>query len=120
LYKASSDRRRGLIIGSITKTLFEIIDANDRKLINEQIQLLQNNQQTLEHVAKNHIKVLNTTIIHLNKLENVLDYNGKLINHYIREYTTREEIDEHFTIIIAMITDLIRDARYFKIPHIYT
>jgi len=105
LYKTSSDRRRGLIdgVGSITKTLFGLMDANDRKLINEQIQLLQNNQQTLKHVAKNQIKVLNTTIIHLNKLENMLNYNGKLMNHYIREYTTREEIDEHFTVITAMI-----------------
>jgi len=46
LYKTSPDRRKGLIdgVGLITKTLFRLMDANDRKLINEQIQLLQNNQ----------------------------------------------------------------------------
>jgi len=113
LYKTRINKRRGIIdgIGSITKTLFGIMDANDRNLINEQIQLLQNNQQTLEHAAKNQLNIINSTIIHLAKLENILDYNGKLINHYVREYTTREEIDEHFTVIIAMTTDLIRDAK---------
>lgn len=113
LYKTRTNKRRGIIdgIGSITKTLFGIMDANDRKLIEEQLQLLQNNQHTLEHATKNQLKVINETIIHLNKLENILDYNGKLMNHYIREYTTREEIDEHFTIIIAMTTELIRDAK---------
>lgn len=77
LYKTQTNKCRSLIdgIGSITKTLFGIMDANDMKLIDEQIlQLLQNNQQTLEHAAKNQIKVLNTTIIHLNKLENISDY----------------------------------------------
>lgn len=73
LYKVKSDKCRGLIngIGSITKTLFGIMDENDRKLINEQIGLLGSKQQILEHATKNQIKILNFTIIHLNKLENI-------------------------------------------------
>lgn len=113
LYKTRTNGRRGLIdgIGGIAKTLFGTMDANDRELINEQLNLLQNNQQTIQHVAKNQIKILNSTIVHLDKLENILDHNGKLLNHYVREYSTREEITEHFTVIIAMIADLIRDAK---------
>lgn len=113
LYKTRTNKRRGLVdgIGSIAKTLFGTMDANDRELINEQLNLLQNKQQTLQHVTKNQIKVLNSTIVHLDKLENILDHNGKLLNHYVREYYTREEITEHFTVITAMITDLIRDAK---------
>ncbi|XP_070171358.1 uncharacterized protein [Polyergus mexicanus] len=112
LYKTRTNGRRGLVdgIGTIAKTLFGTMDANDRELINEQLNLLQNNQQTIQHIAENQIKILNSTIIHLDKLENILDHNGKLLNHYVREYSTREEITEHFTVIIAMITDLIRDA----------
>lgn len=55
LYKTRMDKRRGLIDrkGLITKTLFGIMDAKDRKFINKQIELSQNNQQTLEHAAKN-------------------------------------------------------------------
>jgi len=34
-----------------------------------------------------------------------------LLNRQINEYKTREDINEHFTIIIAIITDLIQNAR---------
>jgi len=59
-----TNKRRELIdgIGSITKSLFGTMDANDEKLINEQIQLLQNKQLTLQHAIQNQITVLNTTI----------------------------------------------------------
>ncbi|KAL6419221.1 hypothetical protein ACFW04_014021 [Cataglyphis niger] len=51
IYKLSTNRRRGLIngIGSIAKSLFGTMDANDEKRINEQ---LENRQQIIQHVAK--------------------------------------------------------------------
>jgi len=44
IYRSPTNRRRGLVngIGSIAKSLFGTMGANDEKLINEQIQLLQN------------------------------------------------------------------------------
>lgn len=56
-YKTWMDKRRGFVdgIGSIAKTLFGTMDANDRNLINEQLNLLQTNQQTIQHAAKSQI-----------------------------------------------------------------
>jgi len=57
LYKTPNNKR-GLInaIGTISKTLFGTIDANDERIINEQLNLLRNNQQTLQHTIKKSIK----------------------------------------------------------------
>jgi len=67
-------RHRGLVdeIGSIAK-LFGIMDANDEKLINEQIRLLQNKQLILQHAAQNQITVLNTTIAHIRNIKTIID-----------------------------------------------
>lgn len=113
IYVIPTDKRRGLIdgIGTVAKTLFGTMDANDDKLINEQLHLLENNQQTIRHTVKNQIQILNSTITHLDNLENILDYNGKLLNRQVSEYKTREDINEHFTIIIAVIIDLIQNAK---------
>ncbi|KMQ96322.1 env protein [Lasius niger] len=58
VYRSPTDRRRGLIngIGSIAKTLFGTMDAEDEKQIKEQLELIQNNQQTVQHAVKNQIK----------------------------------------------------------------
>jgi len=63
--------KRGLInaIGSISKTLFGTMDAEDAERINEQIKLLQNKEQIIQYATKNHIKVLNATIGHIKSLE---------------------------------------------------
>jgi len=49
IYKPPTNRRRGLIdgIGSLAKSLFGMMDAKDEKLIKEQLELLQNKQQTI-------------------------------------------------------------------------
>jgi len=51
IYKLPTNRCRGLIdgIGSLAKSLFETMDAKDEKLIKEQLELLQNKQQTIQH-----------------------------------------------------------------------
>lgn len=112
IYKPNTNRRRGLIdgIGSIAKSLFGTMDANDEKHINEQINLLENNQQTLQHAARNQIKILNATVAHIDELDSIIERNAKLLQKRMTEYTERVEINEHFTTIIAIITDLIRDA----------
>lgn len=112
IYKPPTNRRRGLIdgIGSIAKTLFGTMDANDEKHINEQLNLLENKQQTLQHVVRTQIKVVNNTIAHIEKLENIIDRNEKLLQKRVTVYTERAEINEHFIIITAVITELIRDA----------
>jgi len=49
LYK-NSNKKHGLIdaISTISKTLFGAMDADNEKMINEQLNLLANNQQTLQ------------------------------------------------------------------------
>ncbi|KAL6419239.1 hypothetical protein ACFW04_013678 [Cataglyphis niger] len=112
IYKSSTNLRRGLIngIGSIAKSLFGTMDANDKKRINEQLDLLENRQQIIQHVAKNQIKILNNTIAHVEKTEDIINRNEKLLQQRITVYTERAEINEHFIIITAVITELIRDA----------
>jgi hypothetical protein len=59
--------RRGLIdaIGTISKTLFGTMDANDARTIEEQLKLLDNHQQTLQHVTENQLKIIDATIGHV-------------------------------------------------------
>ncbi|XP_077282385.1 uncharacterized protein LOC143908569 [Temnothorax americanus] len=112
IYKTSTDSRRGLMdgIGSIAKSLFGTMDANDEKRINEQLQLLGNNQQTLHHTMQNQIKVMNATIGHIEKLESIMERNRNLLEKRFTDYPNKDEIKEHFEIGIAVITDLIRDV----------
>jgi len=48
IYVTSTNKRRGLIdgLGTVAKALFGTMDANDDKLINEQLHLLANRQHT--------------------------------------------------------------------------
>ncbi|KAL6431967.1 hypothetical protein ACFW04_007417 [Cataglyphis niger] len=112
IYKLPTNRRRELIdgIGSIAKSLFGTMDANGEKRINEQLDLLKNRQQIIQHVAKNQIKILNNTIAHIEKVEDIINRNEKLLQQWITVYTEHAEINEHFIIITAVITELIRDA----------
>ncbi|KAL6254701.1 hypothetical protein P5V15_014009 [Pogonomyrmex californicus] len=80
LYK-TTDKRRGLLdaVGSVSKILFGTMDADDQKLIDEQLQTLRTNGKVLQHAVANQIKVINATIAHLDELENTLNYNENLI-----------------------------------------
>jgi len=49
-------------LGSIAKTLFGTMDADDEQLINEQLTLLHNINEAIQHALKNQIKVINSTI----------------------------------------------------------
>jgi len=67
------------------------MNANDEKLINEQIRLLQNKQLTLQHAAQNQITVLNTTITHTENIETIINRNEKLLQRQIIRYLTERK-----------------------------
>ncbi|XP_020297353.1 pre-mRNA-splicing factor CWC25-like [Pseudomyrmex gracilis] len=73
----SPRKRRGLVngVGSIAKQLFGTMNASDEKIITEHIGLLENRQEAEEHAIKNHLKVLNATVTHLNTVESVIQKN---------------------------------------------
>lgn len=121
-YQAPKKTRRGLIdgLGTIAKTLFGTMDADDEKIIKEQLNLMQRNQQTLQHAMKNQIKILNATIAHVDNVEKVLQENEEQflnITEKMRQawiqtevgYGQREDLDEHFIILNAIIKDLTND-----------
>lgn len=112
VYKPPINKRRGIIngIGSIAKTLFGTIDADDEEQINKQLELLKNNQQTTQHAIKNQLKVINTTIAHIETLEKIVQRNEKLLQRQIQAFFKCEDITEHFLITTAAITELIRDT----------
>jgi len=57
LYKIPNDKRELIdTIGTISKTLFGTMDADDERVINEHLNLFANNQQTLKHAIKKSIK----------------------------------------------------------------
>jgi len=112
--------KRGLInaIGSISKTLFGTMDAEDAEKINEQIKLLQNKQQIMQHAIKNQIKILNATIGHIKSLEETLTYNEdqitnvmKRIQKQIINAVRNEDVDEHLLLLNTIMTDLINDIK---------
>jgi len=112
IYKPPTNRRRGLIdgIGSLAKSLFGTMHAKDEKLIKEQLDLLRNKQQTIQHAIQNQLVVLNTTIAHIGNAENIIEQNENLLQATMMRYLTREELNEQSIIHIAVMTDLIRDA----------
>ncbi|KAL6419168.1 hypothetical protein ACFW04_014045 [Cataglyphis niger] len=91
IYKPPTNQRRGLIhgIGSIAKSLFGTMDANDEKCINKQLDLLENRQQIIQHVVENQIKILNSTIAHIEKVEDIIDRNEKLLQQRITRRNKR-------------------------------
>lgn len=117
--KSSKRRKRGLIneIGTIAKSLFGTMDANDEKLINKQLTLLHNTQQMAQHVIKNQIKILQQTIAHIDNTEQIIQNNKNLANvtKNLREKLLINEknsnIHENFIVINAIIADLTHDTK---------
>lgn len=117
LYK-TPNLKRGLInaIGTISKTLFGTMDAEDEKTIYEQLEIINNNEDTLQHVIKNQLKVLQTTIGQMDKLSEAIYYNENLLRNVttrmqqqLAKFTQREDLDEHLLVLTTIVTDLTRD-----------
>jgi len=111
IYKPPTNRRRLIDgIGSLAKSLFGTMDAKDEKLIKEQLELLQNKQQVIQHAIQNQLMILNITIAHIEDAESIIERNKNLLQAKMIKYLTREELNEQSIIHIAIMTDLIRDA----------
>ena len=120
LYQTSKIQKRGLIdgLGTIAKTLIGTMDANDEKIIKEQLAQIQNDQQTIRHAFKNQIKILEETIGHIDNTEKTIENNENTlanITQKLKEQLSANErqngLHEHFIIINAILADLTRDIR---------
>jgi len=111
IYKPQINRRRGLIdgIGTLSKTLFGVMDANDEKHINTQLNALDAQQKITQHEIHKQIKIINETVAHLEDIENIIDRNDRLLQQRITEFMGRTEIVEHFLTIITIMAELRRD-----------
>ncbi|XP_011860338.1 PREDICTED: uncharacterized protein LOC105557648 [Vollenhovia emeryi] len=118
VYK-TPNKRRGLIdgIGVIAKTLFGTMDADDDKLINEQLSLLQESDRATKHALQHQLKVINATIGHISNLEQVIEENENTLKNLMEKvkstlvtHSRRHDLDEHYTLINAIINDLTRDV----------
>ncbi|KAL6254142.1 hypothetical protein P5V15_014767 [Pogonomyrmex californicus] len=120
LYKTQNTKtKRGLIdgIGTVAKTLFGTMDNDDRKLINEQLNILHNKQQTTEHIIKNQIKIINATIAHINNHEKIIQNNENILTDAIKKLETiiiaeisNKNIKEHFIVTNAILDELTQHA----------
>jgi len=112
IYKPPTNRRRRLIdgIGSLAKSLFGTMDAKYEKLIKEQLKLLQNKQQTIQHAIQNQLMVLNNMIAYIGDAESIIERNKNLLQARMMKNLTRKELNEQSIIHIAIMSDLIRDA----------
>jgi len=94
------------------------MDAKNAERIDEQIKLLQNMQQIIQHATKNQIKVLNATIGHIKILEETLKCNEYQITSVMRRMQQQiikairhEEMDEHLLLLNTIMTDLTNDIK---------
>ena len=78
------------------------MDADDTQQIAEQLQILQDNQQVLQHATKHQLKILNETIRHISSFEKVIAYNENLLFNVMRKmemqldiHMQREDLDKH-------------------------
>ncbi|KAL6253447.1 hypothetical protein P5V15_015289 [Pogonomyrmex californicus] len=104
-------------IGTVAKILFGTMDNDDRKLINEQLNILHNKQQTTEHIIKNQIKIINATIAHINNHEKIIQDNKNVLADAIKKLETTitakissKNIKEHFIITNAILNELTQHA----------
>ena len=118
-YKKQTAQKRGLVdgIGSVAKSLFGTMDANDEKLINEQLTILHNAEELNKHAIKNQLKIMKATIAHIDNNERTIRQNENTLADATDKLRTKliedekqNNLHEHFIIINAILADLTRDA----------
>jgi len=118
LYKTPNNKCRLIdAIGTVSKMLFGTMDADDEQIINEQLNLLANNQQTLQHAMKNQLKILTGTIGYMDSLEKTLNYNENLLFNVtermkaqLAKFSRQEDVQERLLVLTTITTDLIDDT----------
>jgi len=116
----STRKRRGLIngIGSVAKQLFGTMDADDEKTINDHINLIENKQLAEQHALKNHLKILNTTIAHLDEVESIIQSNEETLAKSVSQImasvnrqTQENLLNEHLLAITNILQEIETDIR---------
>ncbi|XP_036141584.1 uncharacterized protein LOC118645157 [Monomorium pharaonis] len=118
-YKTPTVQKRGLIdgVGSIAKSLFGTMDADDKKTIDEQLAILHDAQQSSQHAVKNQLKIIQATIAHIDETEKTVQHNEYLLANATKnlklellESERANNIQSNFIIISTILSELTRDA----------
>ncbi|XP_076674658.1 uncharacterized protein LOC143372393 [Andrena cerasifolii] len=117
-------QRRGLIdgLGYIGKSLFGLMDSEDRKIINDQIDFLKRQDSRLKNTIKGQMQIVRANAELLNEtIHNVQENEKTLLNttwqiQYLLQQTTditrfRETIDENLILINSVAETLLRDTQ---------
>ena len=117
------NRRRGLIngIGTLAKTIFGTMDANDAEQINKHLSQLDETQETLMAAMKKQVQITNNTLHHLHDAEKTIQRNEQILAKQTRllrtqlettllQQTRRADIVDHFITLNALLTDLTQDV----------
>ncbi|XP_076673155.1 uncharacterized protein LOC143378125 [Andrena cerasifolii] len=117
-------QRRGLIdgLGYIGKSLFGLMDSEDRKIINDQIGFLKRQDSRLKNTIKGQMQIVRANAELLNEtIHNVQENEKTLLNatwqiQYLLQQTTditrfRETIDENLILINSVAETLLRDTQ---------
>jgi len=98
----------------------DTMDADDAKVVNEQLELLRNYQKITQHAVQNQLKILDATIGHTDRLEKILTYNEDLLANttqrmqaQLARIAQQEDIIEHLIIMTTIMTDLTKDIENF-------
>ncbi|XP_070526237.1 uncharacterized protein [Cardiocondyla obscurior] len=93
------------------------MDVDDEKQIAEQLEILHSQQQTLQHIAKNQIKILNTTIGHIRETESKMDQHIKnlanataAVSWKLGQITHRLYALDFVSIVRTLITNTLNDV----------
>ena len=117
-------QRRGLIdgLGYIGKSLFGLMDSEDRKKINDQIDFLKRQDSRLKNTIKGQMQIVRANAELLNETINNVQENEKtLLNatwqiQYLLQQTTditkfRETMEENLILINSVAETLLRDTQ---------
>ncbi|XP_020296243.1 uncharacterized protein LOC109861140 [Pseudomyrmex gracilis] len=93
------------------------MNAEDEKMISEQLQLIGSKQAVLQHTIKTQLQVVNATIAHVDDVENILERNeNKLreavekITQKVDDYAQQQELRDYFLELGSLLSEMELDA----------